>query len=103
MKNFNKISCDEIKIGVKFSAPVFFDDGENMFLAEEKTVKQYHIAAIARWNIPYLLTYGHVVTEDDESGSSELYELETLDEVESLDELDDVEEIQEVESAEGIA
>ena len=95
MKNFNKISCDEIKIGVKFSAPVFFDDGENMFLAEEKSVKPYHIAALARWNIPYLLTYGHIVTDDDESEPNELYELETLDVVEELGETEEIESLEE--------
>ena len=96
MKDFNKISCDEIKIGVRFSAPVFFDDGENMFLAEEKSVKQYHIASLVRWNIPYLLTYGHILSDDYESDSSELYELEELGEVEELDDVAETEEIEEL-------
>ena len=39
MKSFNRIDSSEIKLGMRFSAPVFFDDGENMFLAEEKSVK----------------------------------------------------------------
>ncbi|MBQ3670943.1 MAG: phosphohydrolase [Treponema sp.] len=96
MKNFNKISCDEIKVGVKFSAPVFFDDGENMFLAEEKSAKQYHVAALARWNIPYLLSYGHVITGNDESDSGELYELESLDEIEELSDVDEIEALEEI-------
>ena len=96
MKNFNKISCDEIKVGVKFSAPVFFDDGENMFLAEEKSAKQYHVAALARWNIPYLLSYGHVITDNDEPDSGELYELESLDEIEELSDVDEIEALEEI-------
>ena len=59
-KKFNKIDCKELRLGMRFSAPVFFDDGENMFLGEEKAVKNYHIDAIQRWNIEYLLTYGHL-------------------------------------------
>lgn len=83
MKNCNKISCDEIKVGVTFSAPVFFDDGENMFLAEGKSAKQYHVAALARWNIPYLLTYGHVVS-GDEPVTGGLCEIEPIEEVEEV-------------------
>jgi len=61
MKNFIKIDCSEIKLGMRFSSPVFFDDGKNMFLAEGRTVKPYHVAALKRWSIPFLLTYGHEV------------------------------------------
>jgi len=60
-KKFSKLDCKEIKLGMRFSAPVFFDDGENMFLGEEKSIKNYHIDAIQRWNIKYLLTYGHLI------------------------------------------
>ncbi|MBQ9205836.1 MAG: phosphohydrolase [Treponema sp.] len=85
-KKFNKIDCKEIKLGMRFSAPVFFDDGENMFLGEEKAVKNYHIDAIQRWNIEYLLTYGHLVEEGKitAQNSDSLYMLEDLDEVEEL-------------------
>ena len=47
-KKFNKIDAHEIKVGMRFSAPVFFDDGDSMFLAEEKSIKNYHIDAIQR-------------------------------------------------------
>lgn len=84
-KNFNKIDCKEIKVGMRFSAPVFFDDGENMFLSEEKSIKKYHIDAIQRWNIEHLLTYGHLVTDEKNPPDSDsLYMLEDLEEVEEL-------------------
>ena len=84
-KKFTKIDCKEIKLGMRFSAPVFFDDGENMFLGEEKSVKNYHIDAIQRWNISYLLTYGHLVNDGKNQPSAEsLYMLEDLEEVEEL-------------------
>ncbi len=86
MRNFNKISCDEIRLGMRFSAPVFFDDGENMFLAEGKTVKLYHMTALARWKIPYLLTFGHVITEPVvPMDCEEVEELVGVDEVEDLE------------------
>jgi len=84
-KKLNKIDCKEIKLGMRFSAPVFFDDGENMFLGEEKSVKNYHIEAIRRWNIEYLLTYGHLVLEGKERQSSDnLYMLEDLEELDEV-------------------
>ena len=81
-QKFTKIDCKELKLGMRFSAPVFFDDGENMFLGEEKAVKNYHINAIQRWKIDYLLTYGHLVTEGKTAAPDSIYMLEDLEEVE---------------------
>lgn len=61
---FKRIESSEIKIGMRFSAPVFFEDGQNMFLSEGKPARQYHIDSLVRWDVPYLLTYGHEITED---------------------------------------
>ena len=83
-KKFSKIDCKQLKLGMRFSAPVFFDDGENMFLGEEKAVKNYHLDAIQRWNIDHLLTYGHLVAEGKESVPEDLYMLEDLEEVEEF-------------------
>lgn len=91
MKDFNKVDVNEIKIGMRFSAPVFFDDGESMFLAEEKTVKQYHVIALTRWNVPFLLTYGHVMGDDEP-----LSDVEEFDDVEEIEELDEIEEAEAV-------
>lgn len=81
MSNFTKIDAKDLKVGMRFSAPVFFDDGENMFLAEKKSVKPYHLAVIKRWNIKYFLTYGRLIS--DGAGmeyESPVYELEELEE-----------------------
>lgn len=81
---FNKIDCKELKVGMRFSAPVFFDDGENMFLGEEKSIKNYHIEAIQKWHIDYLLTYGKLVSDSAVEGTDSLYMLEDLEEVEEV-------------------
>ena len=81
-KEFKKIDCKEIKLGMRFSAPVFFDDGENMFLGEEKSIKNYHIDAIQRWNIKYLLTYGHLVTDGKSVEPDSIYLLDDIEEFE---------------------
>lgn len=89
--NFKKINCDDIAIGVRFSAPVFFDDGVNMFLAEGKSAKAYHLATIKRWKLPYLLSYGHIISDFNPDGVNKV-EDEDVEELEDLEELDSVEE-----------
>ena len=88
-RNFTRIESNQMEIGMRFSAPVFFEDGENMFLAEGKTAKQYHINALKRWNIPYLVTYGRILLESelifDENGDVFIEELEEVEELESLE------------------
>ena len=87
-KKFSKVPCYEIRLGARFSAPVFFDDGKNMFLAERKTAKQYHIDALKYWKIPYLLSYGHIIEDSGikpEENRSDISEVEELEELEQLD------------------
>ncbi len=61
MGMMKKINASDAKLNMLFSAPVYFEDGKNMFLAEGRTVKPYHLAAIKRWNIKYLLTSGQAI------------------------------------------
>lgn len=94
MKNFIKLDPSDIKEGIRFSTPVFFEDGKNMFLAEGKSVKQYHVKALQRWQVPFLLTYGHELKNDEElfaknrsSGSANSPVVEELEELEELEEI----------------
>ena len=72
---------------MRFSAPVFFDDKENMFLAEGKKIREFHLQSLIRWNIEYVYTYGRILKEDEIAGSSsaEPDEVEVLDEVEEVE------------------
>jgi hypothetical protein len=67
---FQKYNTAYLKLGMKFTAPVFFDDGVNMFLAENCTVKSYHLQAIKQWSLLVILTYGKLTSDsphaDDE-------------------------------------
>ncbi len=107
MNNLIRIDASDIKLGISFSSPVFFDDGKNMFLAEGKTVKNYHLNAIKKWKLPFLLTYGRELTAEEAADLSNkpavdnkpvqdsvnsqneevLEDLETLEEVEELKEI----------------
>ncbi len=62
-----KIDCSRIKVGVVFSEPVYFDDGQNMFLAKNRPAKAYHVAALKRWKIPFLLTVGHEINNSNQT------------------------------------
>ena len=86
-----KIECSLIVPGIRFSSPVYFDDGQNMFLCADHPAKSYHVAAIKRWNIPYLLTEGKMLSPV--KPKEEKTVAAGFEEVEELDELDELEEI----------
>jgi len=84
MAGFLKLTQNDIKEGTRFSAPVFFDDGKNMFLAAGKPAKPYHLAALKNWNVPFLLTVGHVLSQAEIETQTNAH-LEDVDELEPID------------------
>ncbi len=66
-----RIKNSDIKLGMCFSSPVFFDDGINMFLAERKPITSFHLSAIENWKIPYVITYGNLIENEEKSQISE--------------------------------
>lgn len=76
-----KIFGKTLSLGMRFSEPLFFDDGNNMFLAAKKPVKQYHLNAIKRWNIEFVVTKGHLLTAEEiaKERHDDIEEIETLD------------------------
>ena len=93
----NTINSRDLKLGMRFTAPVFFDDGTNMFLAENKPIKQFHLDAIKQWKIKKVVTYGRLI---DSNNKGDLTENSNIDEVEELDELEEIEELEELEELE---
>ena len=51
-----KIKSSELKTNMKFTSPVFFDDGINMFLSENNPLTENHIELIKNLNIEYVIT-----------------------------------------------
>lgn len=87
----NKIDCSTIKVGIMFNEPVFFHDGKNMFLGANKRAKPYHVAALKRWNIPYLLTSGKPLSEAQILAlDNEIEDLEEFEDAEPLEELEEI-------------
>lgn len=60
-----KIDSSSIEVGTCFNTPVYFDDGENMFLAANNPAKKYHVDALKRWEIPFLLTDGYILSDKE--------------------------------------
>lgn len=99
-----KIKRELVELGMRFSAPVFFDDGKNMFLPEKKPVKKSHLEILEKWNIPFVITYGHLLSNtaadlDEllavdspvlESAATVDDEFELLEEAEDLEEENDI-------------
>ena len=92
MKQFLKIDSSSLAKGMRFSAPVFFDDEENMFLAEGQEIKDFHLQALVRWNVDYVCTFGHVLGEDEKR---EKEVAEELEEIEALNEVPEAEVVEE--------
>lgn len=91
------IECSRIKVGSCFNEPVFFEDGVNMFLAANHPAKQYHLAALKRWNIPYLLTSGVEIDYNKYLEEKALMEKNTVNKPSSdIDNLEDLEELEEL-------
>ena len=86
MAGFLKLTQNDIKEGMRFSAPVFFDDGRNMFLAAGKPAKSYHLAALKNWKVPFLLTVGHVLSQAEIDAQANA-NLEDVDELEPDDDM----------------
>ena len=93
----NRISTDEIKEGVMFNAPVYFDDEKNMFLGAHKRAKKYHVFSLKRWNVPFLCTNGRVLSEDEaetyEKGRKASLERSVSSGKADVEDLDNLEEI----------
>ncbi len=90
MKPMETIRSEDVKEGMRFSAPVFFDDGKNMFLAEKKPVTPFHLSVLSRWSVPYIVTYGKPLGSDP-GIEDEAEELEAVSEVEEAEELEELE------------
>lgn len=90
-----KINTAELKQGIRYSANVFFDDGQNMLLQKGAPITDYELNVLKKWEIDYVITEGEPIPEgvelfnDENTGKlEELGELVELEEIEEFDEID---------------
>ncbi|AIN92996.1 HD domain-containing phosphohydrolase [Treponema putidum] len=86
-----KIKTADLKIGERFSAPVFFDDGRNMLLLRGTPLSDDELNTLKRWKIQYVVTAGDPVPEG-ETLDDEIAELDEIEEVEAVEDAEEIEE-----------
>ena len=52
MNELKKIFPHELQVDTMYSSPLFFDDGENMFLPPRKPLKLRHLKILEKWKLP---------------------------------------------------
>lgn len=72
MQNGSVIPIEELYVGARFSHPLFFDDGQHMFLASNMPLSQRFLDCLYFWGIPY------VVIKSFEKDNEEIPELESV-------------------------
>ena len=95
----NNIDAMSLKKGMMFSAPLFFDDGKNMFITEKCPIEKFHLETIKRWKIKTLVTFGKEITLAEleaEKAAEKVEVVEVLDDLEVLEELEEVEDLEEL-------
>jgi HD-GYP domain-containing protein (c-di-GMP phosphodiesterase class II) len=93
-----KIKSSSLKEGTRYSRPIFFYDGVNMFLAANHDVRKLHLDIIKRWEIPFLVTEGHVITDKSENSINQVDEIEELEELDDIDAIEELEELDDIDA-----
>jgi len=81
-----KVYRNELTEGMRFSAPVFFDDGENMLVSKGAPIKERELKALDHWKIQFVLTAGSVMSGNAAEDPDEPEELADLEDLEEEDE-----------------
>lgn len=76
-----KIKISDLKNGDRYSAPIFFDDGENMLLAKGIPVTDYELDMLKNWRIQYVVTAGELIPEGEDVSDDEFGVLTEEDEL----------------------
>lgn len=74
-----RIKIEDLKEGMMFSEPLFFDDGKNRVLGKGYPVSQRELSVLKQWKVPFVITAGKSIKK-----STEVAEL-----VDELDRLSD--------------
>ena len=74
-----RIKVEDLKEGMIFSEPLFFDDGKNRVLGKGHPVSERELSVLKQWKVPFVMTAGKSIKK-----SAEVTEL-----VEELDTLPD--------------
>lgn len=83
-ENSRRIEASELVLGTRFSEPLYFDDGINMFLATNHPLRQHHLDTLYQWNIPHVVTSGYELLFPFEGFHADTVRGEDIPELESV-------------------
>ena len=61
-----RIKVEDLKEGMLFSEPLFFDDGKNRVLGKMHPVSQRELTVLQQWKVPFVMTAGKSVKKTKE-------------------------------------
>lgn len=79
-----RIKVEDLKEGMMFSEPLFFDDGKNRVLGKMSPVTQRELSVLKQWKVPFVMTAGKSVRRDTQIADL----VEQLEELDSVDDED---------------
>ena len=53
-----RIKVEDLKEGMIFSEPLFFDDGKNKVLGKGYPVSERELSVLKQWKVPFVMTAG---------------------------------------------
>ena len=62
-----RIKVEDLKEGMLFSEPLFFDDGKNRVLGKMHPVSQRELSVLQQWKVPFVMTAGKSVKKTTET------------------------------------
>ena len=62
-----RIKVEDLKEGMIFSEPLFFDDGKNRVLGKMHPVSQRELSVLKQWKVPFVMTAGKSVKKNEEA------------------------------------
>ena len=62
-----RIKVEDLKEGMIFSEPLFFDDGKNRVLGKMHPVSQRELSVLKQWKVPFVMTAGKSVKKNEDA------------------------------------
>ena len=62
-----RIKVEDLKEGMIFSEPLFFDDGKNRVLGKGHPVSERELSVLKQWKVPFVMTAGKSVKKNEDA------------------------------------
>ena len=72
-----RIKVEDLKEGMMFSEPLFFDDGKNRVLGKGHPLSSRELSVLKQWKVPFVMTAGKSIKKNEEV-TELVEELDTL-------------------------